>query len=68
LARCRATGASDCKVEKTLADNCLAVAISRPDRIFAMGGPIGAGNFADDAAVLHCKRVGGKSCAVADRR
>lgn len=64
LARCQGTGATDCRVEKTMVDACMALAFSRPQRLYAVGGPTGAGNFADDAALLKCRRAGGKSCAV----
>jgi len=64
LGQCRARGGSDCKVEKTVADVCLALAVSKTEGIYAVGGPIGAGNYADEAALLKCQRAGGKSCFV----
>ncbi len=64
LDRCRKTGVSDCKVERTVADVCVALATSKTERIFGIGGPTGAGNFADNAALLKCRRGGGTSCIV----
>jgi hypothetical protein len=64
LSRCRASGSSDCKVAVTVADVCVALATSPGQRVFSIGGPIGAANFADDAALLKCKRAGGQACAV----
>lgn len=60
----KATGAKDCKVVVTVADVCVALALSKPDKIFSVGGPTGAVNYASGNATLHCQRAGGKSCAI----
>jgi hypothetical protein len=60
----KSTGAKDCKVAVTVADVCVALAMSKPDKIFAIGGPTGAANYASGNATLHCQRAGGKSCAI----
>jgi hypothetical protein len=65
LSRCRANGTSDCKLAVTVADVCVSLATSPAQKIFSIGGPIGAANFADDAAILKCKRAGGQACATA---
>lgn len=64
LSECRTRGGGDCKVVKTVADVCLALAVSNAEKVFAVGGPTGAGNFADAAALLKCQRAGGKACFV----
>jgi hypothetical protein len=64
LSRCRASGTSDCKLAVTVADVCVSLATSPAQKVYSIGGPIGAANFADDAAVLKCKRAGGQACAV----
>jgi hypothetical protein len=48
-----------------VADVCVALATSDAEKVFAIGGPTGAGNFADSAALLKCQRAGGKSCVIA---
>lgn len=64
MSRCRASGASDCKVAVTVADVCVSLATSPGQKIFAIGRPIGAANYAEDAALIKCKRAGGQACAV----
>ncbi|MBS0580623.1 MAG: DUF4189 domain-containing protein [Proteobacteria bacterium] len=64
LGQCRARGGTDCKVVTTVADVCVALAVSNAEKTYAVGGPTGAGNYADDAAMLKCQRAGGKSCFV----
>ena len=64
LGNCRTRGGSDCKVLQTVADVCLALAVSKTEGTYAIGGPTGAGNFADDAAMVKCQRAGGRSCVV----
>lgn len=61
---CRERGGIDCKIVKSVADVCVSLAVSSPQKLFTVGGPTGAGNFADDAALLKCRRAGGKSCIV----
>jgi hypothetical protein len=63
LTKCRANGTSDCKLAVTVADVCVSLATSPAQKVFSIGGPIGAANFADDAAILKCKRAGGQACA-----
>jgi hypothetical protein len=58
------SGAKDCKLAVTVADICVALAVSKPEKIYAVGGPTGAVNYASGNASLHCQRAGGKSCAV----
>jgi hypothetical protein len=64
LAECRALHAGDCKVVVTVADVCVALAISKPEKVYAVGGPISAANFADGNATLKCRRAGGKACSI----
>jgi len=65
LARCTSDAhASDCKVVLTVADVCASLAISKPEKVYAIGGPGGAANFTDNNAILHCQRAGGHACAV----
>ena len=63
-AECRASGASDCRVVVTVADVCVALATSKAEKVYAVGGPIGAANYADGGAVLKCQRAGGRNCTV----
>jgi hypothetical protein len=63
LSKCRANGLSDCKLAVTVADVCVSLATSPAQKIYSIGGPIGAANFADGAAILKCKRAGGQACA-----
>lgn len=60
-----ATKADDCKVVITVADVCVSLAISKPEKIYAVGGPTGAISYANGNATLHCQRAGGRSCAIA---
>jgi hypothetical protein len=50
---------------RTVADLCLAVALSRPERVMTVGGPTGAVNFAENNAMLNCRRMSGRSCTIA---
>jgi hypothetical protein len=63
LSKCRANGLSDCKLAVTIADVCVSLATSPAQKIYSIGGPIGAANFADGAAILKCKQAGGQACA-----
>lgn len=63
-AECRKSGASDCKVVVTVADHCVALAISKAENIYTVGGPVGAANYADGGALLRCQRAGGKNCTI----
>jgi len=58
---CAAKGAHDCKILKTVADVCLSLVSSSEEKIFMVGGPIGASNIAEDAALAKCRRAGGKA-------
>ena len=65
LTECRAvTKAHDCKVVITVADVCLSLAISKPEKVYGVGGPGPGVNYANGNATLHCQRAGGRSCAV----
>jgi hypothetical protein len=66
LQECQKTQSGrDCKVVITVADVCVALAISKPEKIYAVGGPTGAINYANGNATLHCQRAGGRSCTIA---
>jgi len=60
----KSTSAKDCKLVVTVADVCVALALSKPEKVFAVGGPTGAVNYAAGNATLKCQRAGGKTCAV----
>jgi hypothetical protein len=62
--QCTAKGAHDCKILKTVADVCLSLVLSPGEKVFAVGGPIGASNIAEEAALARCRRGGGKACAL----
>jgi hypothetical protein len=64
LKRCLASGngATDCKVVLKVADVCTALVVSAPEKIYQIGGPTGATNFASDNGILKCQRARGKSC------
>jgi hypothetical protein len=64
LAECQAQHVSDCRVVVTVADVCVSLAASEGDKVYAVGGPIGAANYADGNAMLKWQRAGGRSCAV----
>jgi hypothetical protein len=66
LARCRKAkvGGTACQVIKTVADVCLAIVASNPEKVAVIGGPTGASNFAEGNGQLLCQRAGGKSCKV----
>jgi len=55
---------TQCRVVVTVPDVCAALAVSAPDNIFTIGGPIGAVNVASDSAMMKCLRAGGRSCIV----
>jgi hypothetical protein len=64
LRRCRLSpAAKDCKIAVTVADVCVALVVSKPEKIYKVGGPTGAANFAEDNGKLQCQRAGGRSCA-----
>lgn len=66
LKSCKAvSNVKDCKIAVTVADVCVSLALSKPERLYAVGGPTGAVNYADMNANLHCQRAGGRSCAIA---
>ncbi len=56
---------NDCKIAVTVADVCVSLSISKANRLYAIGGPIGAVNYAEANGTLHCQRAGGKACVVA---
>jgi hypothetical protein len=62
--QCAAHGAQDCKLVKSFPDVCLSLVISPGEKIFTVGGPIGASNIAEDAALAKCRRAGGKACTL----
>ena len=57
--------AKDCVLVNTVADVCVALVMSDAQKIYKVGGPTGAINFAEDNAKLLCQRAGGKACKVA---
>jgi Domain of unknown function (DUF4189) len=59
-----ASRAGDCKVVVTVADVCVSLAISKPEKVYAVGGPTGAANYANGNATLMCQRAGGRSCEI----
>ena len=67
LKNCRtySKGARDCRVAVTVADVCVSMAASMAQKIYTVGGPTGAANFAADNAMLKCKRAGGRACVIA---
>jgi hypothetical protein len=66
LRRCKAAShRTDCKVAVTVADVCVSLSISKPNRLYAVGGPTGAVNYAEANSNLHCQRAGGKACVIA---
>jgi hypothetical protein len=64
LENCASKGGKSCKVAVTVADVCVALAMSTPEKIQVVGGPIGAANYASSGAMLKCQRAGGHSCKV----
>jgi Domain of unknown function (DUF4189) len=64
LRQCRLS-AKDCTVAATVADVCVALVVSARERIYKVGGPTGATNFASDNGMLQCRRAGGSNCIVA---
>lgn len=67
LSTCRSVSPiKDCKIIVSVADVCVSLAISNPERLYAVGGPIGAANYADGNAYLRCQRAGGKSCVIVE--
>jgi hypothetical protein len=65
LKDCAGKGAHDCKLAVTVADICVAIAISRPEKVAVVSSPTGATNFASGNATLQCQRAGGHSCKIA---
>jgi hypothetical protein len=65
LRDCAKKGAKDCTLAVSVADYCVAVAISPAEKVIQIGGPIPSNSLAGDNAVLHCQRAGGRSCKVA---
>ena len=66
LRRCKtASHRSDCKVAVSVADVCISLSLSKPQRLYAIGGPTGAVNYAEANSNLHCQRAGGKACVIA---
>jgi hypothetical protein len=64
LKDCAKKGPRDCHVAVSVADVCVALAISKAEKVVVTGGPTGANNFASGNALLHCQRAGGHSCEV----
>ncbi len=66
LQRCKSiSSVKDCKIAVAIADVCVSLALSKPQRLYAIGGPTGAVNFADMNANLRCQRAGGRACTIA---
>jgi hypothetical protein len=66
LQHCRAIGGgNDCKVVLKVADVCVALAVSQSEKLYLIGGPTGATNFAAANAMLKCQKAGGRNCTVA---
>jgi hypothetical protein len=65
LKDCARKGAHDCKLAVTVADICVAIAISRQEKVAVVSSPTGATNFASGNATLQCQRAGGHSCQIA---
>jgi hypothetical protein len=65
LKDCAKKGPRDCHVTVTVADVCVALAISKAEKVAVIGGPTGANNFASGNATLRCQRAGGRSCQIA---
>ena len=66
IRRCQSQhGAGSCKVATIVADVCVSLAISAAEKIYHVGGPTGAINFADDNAKLLCQCAGGRNCVIA---
>ena len=65
LKECQAASkAGDCTVVVKVADLCVSLAISKPEKVYAVGGPTGAITNANSNAMLRCERAGGRSCEV----
>jgi hypothetical protein len=65
LKECRnMTRATDCKIVANVVDVCIALAESKPDKVYAVSSPSPGNTFADKNAILHCQRAGGRYCAV----
>jgi len=56
--------ARDCVIVATVADVCAALVTSQAQKIYKIGGPTGAANFAEDNGKLRCQRAGGRACKV----
>lgn len=66
LKRCQTqSGTGKCKIAVTVADVCVSLAVSEAQKIYRVGGPTGAINFASNNAMLQCQRAGGKACTIA---
>ena len=65
LKDCAKKGPRDCHVAVTVADVCVALALSKAEKVWVVGGPTGANNFASGNATLRCQRAGGHSCRIA---
>lgn len=66
LRRCKLVShRNDCKVAVSVADVCVSLSISKANRLYAIGGPTGAVNYAEANSNLHCQRAGGKACVIA---
>jgi Domain of unknown function (DUF4189) len=66
MKECQAVAkAGDCKVVLTVADVCMSLAVSKPDKIYAVSGPSPGVTFSGGNSKAKCQRAGGKSCEVA---
>jgi hypothetical protein len=66
LRRCKAVAQrSDCRIAVLVADVCISLSVSKINRLYAIGGPTGAVNYAEANSNLHCQRAGGKACVIA---
>jgi hypothetical protein len=54
-----------CRIAVSVADVCTALVMSDADKLWRIGGPTGAVNFAEANGKLLCQRAGGKACKVA---
>ncbi len=65
IEHCKASaGQNPCTIKVTVADVCLSLVTSTKEHVVSIGGPTGATDVAEGAAMLRCQRAGGHSCKI----
>jgi hypothetical protein len=64
LGTCNGLNFGRCRTAAIVVDVCAALAVSEPEHLFRISGESGAVNWAEERALLLCRKAGGRACRV----